>query len=90
MPDFENQTITPEERGFMQIMAMAGQDLGFSTLDAIHLSGVMAGIFAARSAALEGLPTAEKAAQYRAAFERGLQHSLDHTDKINDVFTAPH
>lgn len=90
MPDFANQTITPEERAYLHIMAMAGQDLGFSTVDAIQLSGIMAGIFAARSAALEGVPQDDKTAHYRAAFERGLQHSLDNADKINAAFVAPH
>lgn len=92
MANLEEQTITPEERGFMRIMAMAGQDLGISTLDAMHLNGIMAGIFANRIAVHEDNENASAqniAAEYRAAFERGLQHALTNSDKINAVFAAP-
>lgn len=90
MPQTLEEAMSPQHHAYMRVMAMAGRDLGFSTLEATEMNGLLAGIFATRAGHHEGKTPEAKAEEYRAAFEKGLRFSLANTDNINAVFAAPH
>lgn len=84
-----DKSINARFTDYMRVMAKTALELRISTEAATYLNGHLTGILINRRAVHEAVPADTLVAQYREAFERGLQESLANADHINAVFTAP-